>query len=97
MNPYVYIETQKLAREAFFSSDILSEELNSYYALLQSESYRIGWDTTLLNLSHPERAHKVPMLVLGGRDDKTVSCAEIEETASAYNVHSEFFPGMAHD
>ena len=37
------------------------------------------------------------MLVLGGQDDQTVSCAEIEETASAYNVHSEFFPGMAHD
>jgi pimeloyl-ACP methyl ester carboxylesterase len=97
MEGFAYIETPKLAREYFFSPDIPTERLNRYFAQLQSESYLYGWDSSLLNVPRPERVHKVPMLVLGAREDRTISCDEIEETASAYDVQAEFFPGMAHD
>ncbi|HUL01418.1 MAG TPA: hypothetical protein VLX29_11300 [Nitrospirota bacterium] len=86
-----------MAREAFFSAAIPSEKLNRYFALLQTESYRYGWDMTFFDVPHPERVRKVPMLVLGARDDKVISCNEVEETAAAYNVQAEFFSGMAHD
>lgn len=97
LDPFACIETQELAREAFFSADISPQKLNRYFALLQSDSYRVGWDTALFDIPRPKQINKIPMFVLGARDDKTISCAEIEETASAYNVRSELFPGMAHD
>ncbi len=97
MYPFAYIETPKLAREYFFSSDIPPEKLSRYFALLQNESYLYGWDSVLFNVPHRERVHKVPMLVLGAGNDQVIPNYEVEATASAYNVHAEFFTGMAHD
>jgi len=97
MNSFVLIETSELAREAFFSDDIPHEKLCQYFALLQPESYRFGWDTSFFNLPRPKRNFKVPMLVLGGGDDRLICREEVEETAKAYGTQAELFPGVAHD
>lgn len=97
MEPFALIETPRLAQEAFFSADMPAEEISKHFARLQSESYRVGWDTVCLNPPRPKRVHRVPMLVLGAQNDKIILPSETEETAAAYGVKAEFFPGMAHD
>ncbi len=45
--------------------------------------------------ARPERV-KVPMLVMGGADDKTIAVAEVEATAHTYGTEAVIVPGIAH-
>jgi pimeloyl-ACP methyl ester carboxylesterase len=97
MEPFVLIETPRLAQEAFFSADMPPEDVGRHFARFQSESYRIGWDSSLFNLPCPKRVRRIPMLVLGGQNDSMILLSETEETAAAYGAKAEFFANMAHD
>lgn len=95
--PFFLIETPELVREAFFSKDIPPEQLARYVTLLQTESYRLGWDASFFNRPRPNRVRKLPLLVLGGENDAVISKDDVERTASAYNARAEFLPDTAHD
>jgi pimeloyl-ACP methyl ester carboxylesterase len=90
------IGTPELAREAFFSKDIPSENLNKYFNQLQDESYLAFLDMMLFNLPNPKKV-TTKMLILGAADDAIFRPDEIEATAAAYNQSPEIFKGMAHD
>ena len=96
MRPYVQIETPDLAKAFLFSDDLPDEQVRQHHARLQSESYRIGWDMSLLDVPRPGRVPRTPMLVLGARNDTLILPAEVVDTAAAYGARAEFFD-MAHD
>jgi pimeloyl-ACP methyl ester carboxylesterase len=93
---YPLIETEHLAREAFFSSDIEASRLARYFSLMQDESYLAFLDMVVLNLPRPKRV-KTPMLVLGAERDAIFSPHEVQATAAAYGQQATIFPDMAHD
>jgi alpha-beta hydrolase superfamily lysophospholipase len=90
------VATPDLAREALFTAEIPTEELNRHFARLQNDSYRAYLDMLLLNLPRPKRV-STPILVLGAANDFLFSPAEVEATARAYGTQAEIFPAMAHD
>lgn len=96
MRPYVQIETPELARLNLFSPDLPDDHVERYHARLQCESYRIGWDMSLLNVPRPTRLRKTPMLFLGATRDMLIRPSEVASTASLYGETAEFFD-MAHD
>jgi hypothetical protein len=93
---YPIIGTPELTREAFFSKDIPSEDLNKYFNLLQDESYLAFLDMMLFKLPNPKKV-STKMLILGATDDTIFHPDEMEATAAAYNQKPEIFNGMAHD
>jgi len=95
MNLGPIVGTPQLAREMLFSETISDDELAAYFGQLQDESYWAYVDMMLLNLPKPERV-KVPMLVLGGENDRVFSVEEVRETAVAYNTAPIFF-SMPHN
>lgn len=90
------VATPELARDAFFSKTMPAEQLNRYFPKIQDESYRAFLDL-LFNLPRTKKVSKVPMLVLGGSDDKIFTRGEVRATARAYNADLQFFPNTAHD
>ncbi|MCA9928960.1 MAG: alpha/beta hydrolase [Anaerolineales bacterium] len=95
MNLGPIVGTPSLAQEMLFSETLPEDELASYFAQLQDESYWAYVDMMLLNLPKPERV-KAPMLVLGGERDRIFSVDEVRKTAVAYRTAPTFFP-MAHN
>jgi pimeloyl-ACP methyl ester carboxylesterase len=90
------IATPELAREAFFSEDFPGETLQSYWKLMQDESYRALLDMVVLNRLEPAKV-KTPLLVLGAARDNMLSRNDIEATARAYHTHAEIIPDVAHN
>lgn len=93
---YPIIGAPSLTREAFFSMDMPTEELNRYFARMQDESYPAFMDMLIFNLPRPKKV-AVPLLVLGAANDTIFHPDEVEATARAYHTRAEIFPSMAHD
>lgn len=91
------VETQKLAHDALFSPDMPAEQVARYFPRLQDESYLAFLDLVFLNLPRPKRAHKPPLLALGGDRDALFTPAELKATARAYGGKAHVYPDMAHD
>lgn len=91
------VETPALARDALFSESMPESQVRGYFGRLQDESYLTFLDMVFLNLPHPKKAHKPPMLVLGGANDGLFTPSEARRTAHAYGAEVGVFPGMAHD
>ncbi len=94
------VATPALARDAFFSQGLPDDELETYFGLLQDESYIAYLDMMLFDLPRPKRAlaHKrLPMLVMGAANDHIFTPREVKQTARAYGVDAKIFPDMAHD
>jgi pimeloyl-ACP methyl ester carboxylesterase len=96
LNTWHLIETPELVQEAFFSPEMSAVEVDRHFARLQPESFRVTFETMLLNLPRPDRV-KTPMLVLAAENDRVFSVAEEQATAIAYGTEAVVFPGMAHD
>lgn len=90
------VETPESARWAFFSEDMPHEQLLTYHAKMNDESFRMYLDLLGLNLVNTKKV-KTPLLVLGAKDDAVISVGDVEKTAKAYHTQPEFFPNMAHD
>lgn len=90
------VATPELARDAFFSKTMPVEQVARYFPQVQDESYRAFLDL-LFNLPRTKRMSKVPMLVLGGADDKVFTQKEVRATARAYKADFEIFPSTTHD
>jgi pimeloyl-ACP methyl ester carboxylesterase len=74
-----------------------TQQVDSYFARMQDESYLAYLDIVFLNLPRPRRVPQTPMLVLGGTNDAIFTPAEARATARRYNAEVEIFPDMAHD
>jgi pimeloyl-ACP methyl ester carboxylesterase len=97
MSLWPIVETPDLAREMFFSSTMRESEVRAYQERLQDESYLAYLDMMIFALPQPAAVAKLPMLVLGGRDDQVFSPREVEKTAKAYGADLNIFPDLAHD
>jgi pimeloyl-ACP methyl ester carboxylesterase len=91
------IDSPQLTRDAFFSKEMPAEQVNSYFARMQDESYLAYLDMVFLNLPRPRRVSQTPMLVLGGTNDAIFTPNEARATARRYNAEVEIFSNMAHD
>ncbi len=95
MKLYPIVGTPQLTREAFFSANMPDEQVQTYFARMQNESYRAFLDMIVFSLPRPARV-KSPVLVLGGEKDTIFNRKEVEATARAYHTQATFYP-MAHD
>jgi pimeloyl-ACP methyl ester carboxylesterase len=86
----------ELAREAFYSEDIREQKLQSYWKLMEAESYRALLDMVALDRLEPAKV-KTPLLVLGAERDRMLSPGDIEATARAHRTKAEILPGVAHN
>jgi pimeloyl-ACP methyl ester carboxylesterase len=94
---YPLVETAELVRQFFFSADMPQAQVARYFEQVQDESYLGFLDMLVLDLPRPKKVPKIPMLLLGGRDDAIFTVKEFEQTAQAYGAETEIFPNMAHD
>jgi pimeloyl-ACP methyl ester carboxylesterase len=90
------VATPQLAREAFFSEDLPSDQLLDYWRQMQDESFMAYLDMIALDLPQPAKV-KTPLLVLGVARDNMLDPREIEATARAYNTGCEIIPDVAHN
>src|SRR5260221_2029224 len=97
MSLWPIVETPELAREMFFTRVMRDSEVRALHDRLQDESYLAYLDMLGLDLPRPAAAAKVPMLVVGGREDRFFSPREVKRTATAYGADLEIFPDLAHD
>jgi len=97
MSLWPIVDTPELAREMFFSSTMRESEVRAYHERLQDESYLAYLDMMAFALPRPAAVAKLPMLVVGGREDRVFTPREVEQTAKAYGADLEIFPDLAHD
>jgi pimeloyl-ACP methyl ester carboxylesterase len=90
------IATPRLAREAFFSTDVPDAELRAYWKLMQDESYMAFLDMVALDLPKPGKV-KTPLLILGAGRDNMLEPGDIEATSRAYHAESTIIPDVAHN
>ncbi|TMD54231.1 MAG: lysophospholipase [Chloroflexi bacterium] len=97
MSLWPIIETPELAREMFFEETMPDSEARGLHSRLQDESYLAYLDMMAFALPRPEAVEKLPMLVLGGGQDRVFTPAEVRATAEAYGAEVEVFPELPHD
>jgi pimeloyl-ACP methyl ester carboxylesterase len=90
------VSAPAVVRDALFSDGFPEVEFSKHYARVQTESFRVTFETTLLHLPQPQKV-KTPMLVLAAENDRVFTVAEQKATARAYGTEAVIFPNMAHD
>lgn len=95
---YPVVDKPSKYKRWFLANDVSNEEATRYAARLQDESFRMIWECAYAGLPNVSRirAHGVPMLVVGGAEDRVFTPPEVEETARAYNAPLRMFPDMPH-
>jgi len=92
-----YIATSpETVRDALFSDGFPEAEFSKHYARIQTESFRMTFDTTVLHLPQPQKV-KTPLLVLAAENDRVFTVDEQKGTARAYGTEAVIFPNTAHD
>lgn len=91
-----FVGSPELARDLFFPADMPVDEFEEYYTRVRSESYRASLEMLFLARPKPHKAKKTPMLVLCAADDRAFTVEEAKQTAHAYGIQAEIFPGMSH-
>ena len=87
------VTTPRLAHKHFFCQHTPESIVISCAARLQPESPKAAG---LTHLSKPAGVG-TPLLVLGGREDATVTNGDVRATARAHRAEAEFFPRMGHN
>ncbi|MDQ6918094.1 MAG: alpha/beta hydrolase [Candidatus Dormibacteraeota bacterium] len=95
MSLWPIVATPDLAREMFFSGAMGEFEVRRLQDRLQDESYLAYLDMVAFALPEPALVTKLPMLVVGGREDRVFSPREVERTAKAYGADLAIFPDLA--
>lgn len=90
------VTSPEVMRDVLFSDGFPEVEFSRHYARVQTESFRLMFDTTLLHLPQPQKV-KTPLLVLAAENDRVFSVPEQKATARAYNTEAVIFSNMAHD
>jgi pimeloyl-ACP methyl ester carboxylesterase len=99
LSPYEMINTVERAHETFFSSSMPRSEVEKHFARLQEDSFRAYLDFWFFSLPDPRhiRERDIPMLIIGGANDRVFPQAEIEALGQAYNAPVTMLPDTAHD
>lgn len=96
LNLYHLVNSLEKSRYAFFSEELSDEELVEYTDKLCSESY-LAFLNLLLPKIKVNHHLKIPMLVIGAKEDKMVFEKEVEDTARKYNAELMMFDNIGHD
>lgn len=95
-NLYGLVNSTEKSRDAFFSTDLPSEDLKEYTDKLCSESY-----LAFINMLFPRIKIKyhseISMLVVGAKNDTIFLESEVKDTARIYNAELMMFDNIAHD
>lgn len=95
-NLYALVDTIEKSREAFFSKGLSLDELKGYTEKLCSESY-LAFLNMLLPRIRINHHRKIPMLVIGAKNDTIFLESEVRDTAKKYSAELRMFDDMAHD
>jgi len=90
------VSAPAVVRDALFSDGFPDADFSKHYAHVQTESFRVTFETTLLHLPQPQKV-KTPLLVLAAENDRVFTVTEQKATARAYGTEAIIFPSMAHD
>ncbi len=96
LNLYGLVNSTTKSSSAFFSKTLPENELKEYTSKLCSESFR-----AFLNMLVPKYKvtanAKIPILVIGAREDTIFSVADNEKTAKKYKAELIIMEEVAHD
>jgi len=96
LNLFRLVNSLEKSREAFYSEDLSKEDLMEYTDKICSESF-----LAFVNMLYPRikiNHHlKIPMLVIGGKEDKIFFVNEVVDTAKFYKAELKIFDKMAHN
>ena len=99
MSLYGIVKTPERAREMFFSAGLDDDSVKRYQAKLTDDSFFAFVDMLFFvrpNIAKINAKH-IPMLVLGGEEDWTISRSDVASTADAYGAETFSFSGQSHD
>lgn len=96
LNLYGLVNTTVKAKWAFFSEELPQKELQEYTDRLCGESYRVFVKMLFPNVKLNHHL-KIPMLVIGGREDNIFTVREHELTAKKYAADLIIIDKVAHD
>lgn len=99
LSVYGLINTPERARALFFSDGLADELVCKFQAKMTDDSFRVFLE--LLGFVRPDvkkvRARRVPMLVLRGDEDRSISLTYVVDTARIYGAEIASIPGQGHD
>lgn len=99
LSVYGLINTPDRARALFFSDSLDNELVRKYQAQMTDDSFRVFLE--LVGFMRPDvgkiNARHVPMLVLRGDEDRSISWQYVSDTAKTYGAEIGRFPGQAHN
>ena len=96
LNLYGLVYSQEKSRNAFFSKNIPDDELKEYSEKLCSESF-LAFMKMLFPRIKVNNHLKIPMLVIGGKNDKLFSHKDHEQTARKYKAELIMADNISHD
>ena len=91
--PWASVETM---RRALLSDDVPHEVAAPYLARMTGESMVAVMDMSGRDLVDVRLVGPVPLLVLGGREDRLIPPAYVRSAGRSYGVEAEILPGLAH-
>ena len=99
MSLYGIVSKPERAREMFFSAGLDDESVRRYQSRMTDDAYFAYLDMMLFALPDVPKikAAGVPMLVLGGEEDWTISRSDVAATARAYDAETYSCSGQSHD
>ncbi|GAB4345889.1 MAG: alpha/beta hydrolase [Phototrophicales bacterium] len=97
MKGYSLVEDVERAHALFFSAHMPFEQVKQYHTKIQDESFRLVFDSALLNRPNPKRVKPAPMQVLAAANDQIFSVKEQMTTAKAYHTEAVVLADTAHD
>jgi alpha-beta hydrolase superfamily lysophospholipase len=99
LSVYGLIKTPDRARDLFFSDGLDDELVRKYQEQMTDDSFRVFLE--LVGFMRPDvgkiNARRVPMLVLRGDVDRSISWRYVADTAKTYGAEIVRFPGQAHN
>ena len=84
------------ASRFLFAPELGEDALRRYAAQLGPESFRAGWDLSVLR-PDPDRVRRTPLLVQGAARDYCIPVRAVRRTAETYGAALQVFPDLAHD
>ena len=96
MNLYGLVNNKEKAGWAFFSENLPKSELEEYTTKLCSESFRVFIELLYPNVKLNYHT-KIPMLVIGAKNDNIFSVNENRSTAKKYGAELIILEDIAHD
>jgi len=95
-NLFGLVNSLEKSRAAFYGQDLSKEDLMEYTDKLCSESI-LAFVNMLLPRIKMNHHLKIPMLVIGGKEDKIFLVNEVADTAKYYQAELKIFDHMAHN